>query len=458
MARKSLTLVKVGPGVRRSPSLREESGRIVVGRETRPDRGRARGPVRGWCRPHRRRPGRPAEPAPPSVPSVSPASAAMPAAPSSASASASAYSWFGPPRPLPRIVTVSSPPDRITARRPCACSSQRERGVLGRDLARLALDSVAEQDAFVAGARAPRFGRARRRRPAAQRARTRCWRTADRRASGVSLAGSASARGDRLAAGRGDSARRSRGHPRASVGSGTVGPEPITAGSSPGTSEIASVTTRAGCARARQPSALDAREMLAHRVDLADRCAGAQAARASPPASRRARALRPARSSWPMRRRTSAPARDRPRRRCRRARASRSVAASPGRVGDRMAGLDHPDEPCRPRHSRAASPQARRCGLAARRSRRDSAARRPRPSSPRPCRRPGRSAGRRRAARQVRRQAVRRMRRRDRGVEQAVRGRRGRTASRRHSLSSGTWHTDPGEIILSRADLAPDDR
>jgi hypothetical protein len=31
-------------------------------------------------------------------------------------------------------------------------------------------------------------------------------------------------------------------------GSGTVGPEPITAGSSPGTSEIASVTTRAGWA------------------------------------------------------------------------------------------------------------------------------------------------------------------------------------------------------------------
>ena len=33
-------------------------------------------------------------------------------------------------------------------------------------------------------------------------------------------------------------------------GSGTVGPEAITLGSSPGTSEIASVTTRAGCAAA----------------------------------------------------------------------------------------------------------------------------------------------------------------------------------------------------------------
>ena len=63
-------------------------------------------------------------PAPPSVPSVSPASAAMPLAPARPIASASAYSWFGPPRPDPRIVTVSSPPDRITARRPAAWSSR----------------------------------------------------------------------------------------------------------------------------------------------------------------------------------------------------------------------------------------------------------------------------------------------------------------------------------------------
>jgi hypothetical protein len=34
------------------------------------------------------------------------------------------------------------------------------------------------------------------------------------------------------------------------VGSGTVGPEAITPGSSPGTSLMASVTTRAGCAAA----------------------------------------------------------------------------------------------------------------------------------------------------------------------------------------------------------------
>ena len=54
------------------------------------------------------------------------------------------------------------------------------------------------------------------------------------------------------------------------VGSGTVGPDPITAGSSPGTSEIASVATAAGIGAARQPPALDAGEMLAHGVDVAD--------------------------------------------------------------------------------------------------------------------------------------------------------------------------------------------
>src|SRR5438067_12308964 len=45
------------------------------------------------------------------------------------------------------------------------------------------------------------------------------------------------------------------------VGSGTVGPEAITAGSSPGTSEIASVTIRAGAAAAARRPPL-----------IADRC------------------------------------------------------------------------------------------------------------------------------------------------------------------------------------------
>jgi hypothetical protein len=42
------------------------------------------------------------------------------------------------------------------------------------------------------------------------------------------------------------------------VASGTVGPLAITAGSSPGTSLISSVTTRAGAQQRRQPPALDA--------------------------------------------------------------------------------------------------------------------------------------------------------------------------------------------------------
>ncbi len=46
------------------------------------------------------------------------------------------------------------------------------------------------------------------------------------------------------------------------VGSGTVGPEAMTAGSSPGTSEIASVTTRAGAAAAASRPPLIAERCL----------------------------------------------------------------------------------------------------------------------------------------------------------------------------------------------------
>ena len=46
------------------------------------------------------------------------------------------------------------------------------------------------------------------------------------------------------------------------VGSGTVGPEAITAGSSPGTSEIARVTTRAGAAAAASRPPLIAERCL----------------------------------------------------------------------------------------------------------------------------------------------------------------------------------------------------
>ena len=46
------------------------------------------------------------------------------------------------------------------------------------------------------------------------------------------------------------------------VGSGTVGPEAMTAGSSPGTSEIAKVTTRAGAAAAASRPPLIAERCL----------------------------------------------------------------------------------------------------------------------------------------------------------------------------------------------------
>src|ERR1700688_1219287 len=59
-------------------------------------------------------------PAPPSAPSISAANAEMPGVSLRSPASASAYSWLGPPRPLPRTVTVSSPPDRIATRLPAA--------------------------------------------------------------------------------------------------------------------------------------------------------------------------------------------------------------------------------------------------------------------------------------------------------------------------------------------------
>ena len=60
------------------------------------------------------------------------------------------------------------------------------------------------------------------------------------------------------------------------VGSGTVGPEPITAGSSPGTSEISRLTTRAGWQAAPSLPPLMAERCLRTAFDLADGGARAQ--------------------------------------------------------------------------------------------------------------------------------------------------------------------------------------
>ncbi len=60
------------------------------------------------------------------------------------------------------------------------------------------------------------------------------------------------------------------------VMSGTVGPEPITDGSSPGTSEIARVITLRRRECCGQSPALDAREMFAHAIHFHDVCAACE--------------------------------------------------------------------------------------------------------------------------------------------------------------------------------------
>ena len=71
----------------------------------------------------------------------------------------------------------------------------------------------------------------------------------------------------------------------------------MTAGSSPGTSEIAKRHDPRRRRRGGEPPALDRREVLSDRVDLADRRAGAQQGAASPPACRRASGPAPAGSA-----------------------------------------------------------------------------------------------------------------------------------------------------------------
>ena len=230
---------KGGPGCERSPRRRKSRSNCCR-RETRPDRGSARPRARscgrhgagGVVRQPRRRRCRRCRPR-----------AQRCRASRRAQASASAYSWFGPPRPWPRMVTVSSPPDRITARRPAACRSRARRACRPPPRA-LRLRDGRRGTRVVAGGARPGLGGAER----IGRARddgTRVPANAGSPGFGRFVAGIVE-RARHGPAGRAGSARRSRAHRRASSGSGTVGPEPITAGSSPGTSEIASVTTRAG--------------------------------------------------------------------------------------------------------------------------------------------------------------------------------------------------------------------
>ena len=75
----------------------------------------------------------------------------MPLTSLSRPASASAYSWLGPPRPLPRTVTVSSPPDSIASCLPSARACSASLRVIGGDAAGLAFEIGAEIDDLVAG-------------------------------------------------------------------------------------------------------------------------------------------------------------------------------------------------------------------------------------------------------------------------------------------------------------------
>ena len=115
----------------------------------------------------------------------------------------------------------------------------------GGDLAGLALDAVAEEDAVMAGGPHGGLGGAERVGRAGDETERGAGRTRglpvsaircrDRQAPGVT--GSAKASRNRAATALASASV---------VGSGTVGPDPMTAGSSPGTSEIPSVTTGAG--------------------------------------------------------------------------------------------------------------------------------------------------------------------------------------------------------------------
>ena len=75
----------------------------------------------------------------------------MPDAPSSAWASASAYSWFGPPEPSPRIVTVQFAAGEDHGPATGLLELKRHARMVGGDIPRLAHDIGAERHDFVAG-------------------------------------------------------------------------------------------------------------------------------------------------------------------------------------------------------------------------------------------------------------------------------------------------------------------
>ncbi len=181
------------------------------------------------------------------------------------------------------------------------------------DLARLALDRIAEDER--------RAGRARGRLRPRPRARSAAGATmivsapGEARVAGLRRLVARRRAGARATAGRRHrcgSARGWRARRRRCVGSGTVGPEPITAGSSPGTSEIRRLTTSRRMGRGGEPPALDRREMLAHGVHLADVGAGGEQRPVDRLLVVERQARRPAARAAPRRRPRSGRAPDRP--------------------------------------------------------------------------------------------------------------------------------------------------
>jgi len=244
------------------------------------------------------------------APSVSAASADMPRCPEQAGQRQRVF-LIGPPRPWPRTVTVSSPPDRIAARLPCLSAAARAGRARRRPRAPR-LEVGAEIDDRVAGVACDRYrGVERRLRRDQLEPRARKSRVAGLAAFVRGLASARATASSSLSPYFATMARAS----ASVVGSGTVGPR-RSRRSSCGTSEIASVTISASFP-ARQPAALDPRQMLADGVDLAIGAPERNSAR-SAAASARRKCRRPGRSSWPSRRRTTAPATDRRRRRLRR--------------------------------------------------------------------------------------------------------------------------------------------
>ena len=190
------------------------------------------------------------------MPSVSAASAAK-GVPSAAWARASRNSVLRPPRPgARRRVTVVSPPDSSTTGR----GKGRSRSAISRAIAAWtrptsrASPSMASERITAGTPSAAAHAAA-----ASSESRAEAMtRTSFPAKTGSAGSGAAPASpSSQAATGGGRSIRQSRASRRASarlVRSGTVGPEATCAGSSPGTSETMSETTRAGCASAaRRP-------------------------------------------------------------------------------------------------------------------------------------------------------------------------------------------------------------